>query len=235
MSRPIYIKNISADTLHRREHVSAVESFIGVKESSVTKACVSRNTTPLKNKYLLGYNKTELISRHPEFHISKCSYKILPKNRKRCYISSSATRMAKYLGVKLSTFTQIVTEFLEAYQYTLSTSDKWHLLDGVLSITPPVHAKGKYIVLPSKRTVVSIQTSFTLIPRLTYGALDSLWRDWNQNGHNVQRFGQYVMNQSNFKLPQEFEYKNNIDLFFETDAEKCYDVIKQYLASIQSE
>lgn len=236
MSKTIYIKNISTGTLHMRSNMKAVEKLVGGKEVSILKNCISRNTVPFKNKFLFGYNKEEVENRLPEFHIRNCTYRILLNGYKRSYHTVTVAGACKYLNIRTPAFAAITTEFLEAYGYAISATQDWYLLGATLSILPPVQVKGKFIVIP--RTVQKQSPNITKTdttakpPPLTHAGLDALWRDWNQNGHNAQRFGQYVMNQSNFKLPQEYEDKNRIDLFFETDAKKCYDVISHYLESV---
>lgn len=66
-------------------------------------------------------------------------------------------------------------------------------------------------------------------PRLTSAILSQLWTQWNQVEHNVLRFGQYVCNETSFRAPADFEAAHRIDIFFEEDAQRCFDALAAYL------
>lgn len=57
---------------------------------------------------------------------------------------------------------------------------------------------------------------------LTLTKLNDLWLRWQAQDHNEMRFGQYVMSKVDFIPPPHEEAAWGIDLFYETDAEKCF-------------
>lgn len=60
---------------------------------------------------------------------------------------------------------------------------------------------------------------------LNTAKLAALWTRWHAVGHNSMRFGQYVMSETDYVPPLCEEKEWGIDLFYETDARKCFDFL----------